>query len=135
VSDGAVSDGAVSDGAVSDGAVSDGTVSDDAAREGEVRPEPYNRRKHYGNTPSRADRAAFGVDSDQVVDHDPPLVKRYYEGDAAHGERPGMEMTDEERRASGGDRTRMGPQPRSDSDRQGQQMSVYSRQRKKELGL
>jgi hypothetical protein len=97
--------------------------------------EPYNRRKHYGSTPSAADRKAAGVGPDEVLDHDPPLVQRYYEGDPAKGERPGYQMTPEERRDSGSDRSRMTPQPRTESDQQGGQMAAYSRRKKKEFGL
>ncbi|MFI7545222.1 polymorphic toxin-type HINT domain-containing protein [Actinoplanes sp. NPDC049599] len=87
---------------------------------------PYSRRGHYGRTPTRADRKAFGAGSGQVVDHDPPLVKRYYEGDPSIGEKPGIEMTEAELRASGSDRSRMGLQDRSDSNRQGRDMQKYS---------
>ena len=58
--------------------------------------EPYNRRKHYGNTPTKKDRQVVGGSPD----HDPPLVKRYYEGDHSTGEKPGYQMTASERRAS-----------------------------------
>jgi RHS repeat-associated protein len=97
--------------------------------------EPYNRAKHYGRTPTQADRNAIGAGKGQVADHDPPLVKRYYDGDPATGEKPGFQMTDAERRASGSDRSRMTPQPHGDSNQQGGQMSTYSRQKKKEFGL
>jgi hypothetical protein len=97
--------------------------------------EPYNRRKHYGSTPSAADRRAAGVGPDEVLDHDPPLVQRYYDGDPATGEKPGHLMTPDERRESGSDRSRMTPQPRTESDQQGGQMAAYSRRKKKEFGL
>ena len=58
--------------------------------------EPYNKRKHYGNTPTKKDRQVVGGSPD----HDPPLVKRYYEGDPSTGEKPGYQMTASERRAS-----------------------------------
>ena len=63
--------------------------------------ESYNRRKHYGNTPTKKDRQVVGGSPD----HDPPLVKRYYEGDPSTGEKPGYQMTASERRASAQDRT------------------------------
>ncbi len=97
--------------------------------------EPYNRQKHYGRTPTAADRKAVGAGKGQVADHDPPLVKRYYEGDPARGEKPGWQMTPEERAASGSDRSRMTPQPKADSDAQGGKMSKYSREMKKKHGL
>jgi len=43
--------------------------------------EAYNRAKHYGRTPTAADRKAIGAGSGEVADHNPPLVQRYYEGD------------------------------------------------------
>ncbi|HEY9001788.1 MAG TPA: hypothetical protein VIM89_10580 [Mucilaginibacter sp.] len=43
--------------------------------------EPYDRKKHYGNTPTKADRKQLEAKPGEVVDHDPELVKRYYEGD------------------------------------------------------
>jgi RHS repeat-associated protein len=92
--------------------------------------EPYNRKKHYGRTPSSADRRAVGAGAEDVADHDPPLVKRYYEGDPATGEKPGHLMTEAERRASGSDRSRMAPQPRPESNRQGGEMSKYSKEQK-----
>ena len=97
--------------------------------------EPYNRRKHYGSTPTKSDRKAVGAEEGEVADHDPPLVKRYYEGDPATGEKPGFQMTKDERRASAKDRERMAPQPRKESDQQGGNMSQYSKKKKKELGL
>ncbi len=118
-----------------DPAASTGTSSGAATNPPAGPTEPYNRLKHYGRTPTQADRQAVGAGAGQVADHDPPLVQRYYEGDPATGERPGYQMTDAERRASAGDRSRMTPQPRADSDQQGGQMSQYSRQKKKEFGL
>jgi hypothetical protein len=78
---------------------------------------------------------ALGAGPDQVVDHNPPLVKRYYAGDPAIGEKPGIDMNDEERRASANDRSRMQLQPKSESNAQGAEMSRYSQGQKKERGL
>jgi len=103
--------------------------------QGKTPAEAYNRRKHYGSSPTQADRKAVGAGEGQVADHTPPLVKRYYEGDPATGEKPGFLMTDAERRASAQDRMRMSPQPRSESDKQGGIMSQYSKEKKKEHGL
>ena len=97
--------------------------------------EPYNRRKHYGSTPSKSDRKVLGAGPDQVVDHDPPLVQRYYDGDPATGEKPGMHMTPDERKASGKDRERMKLQFRNDSNKQGGEMSAYSRKKREKLNL
>jgi hypothetical protein len=106
-----------------------------SAKEASKPTEPYNRQTHYGKSPSAADRQAVGAGPGEVADHEPPLVQRYYEGDPSTGEKPGYMMTDKERKASAGDRSRMTPQPRADSDRQGGEMSAYSRQKKKEHGL
>lgn len=97
--------------------------------------EAYNRQKHYGRTPTAADRKAIGAGKNQVADHDPPLVQRYYEGDPARGEKPGWQMTPEERRASANDRSRMSVQSKADSDTQGGKMSAYSRKKRREHGL
>ena len=95
--------------------------------------EAYNRLKHYGRTPSKADRKALGAAADEVADHNPPLVKRYYEGDPACCEKPGMQTSAAERRASATDRSRMKPQPKTESNRQGAEMSRYSKEKKTEL--
>jgi RHS repeat-associated protein len=91
----------------------------------------YNRRLHYGSTPTAADRRAIGGSPD----HDPPLVQRYYEGDPSRGEPPGYLMTPQERKASAGDRTRMKPSTQLDQKRQGADMSRYAREKKKKHGL
>jgi len=97
--------------------------------------EPYNRAEHYGRTPTRADRSAVGAGAGEVADHNPRLVKRYYEGDPSIGEKPGYQMTPEERAASAADRSRMTPQSRADSNAQGGELSGYSRRQRKGLGL
>jgi RHS repeat-associated protein len=110
-----------------------------AAQEAEqaVKPpsEPYNRLKHYRKTPTAADRQALGAGKGEVVDHDPPLVQRYYEGDASIGEKPGYQMSDAERRASGADRSRMKLQPKDESNAQGGKMAKYSREQREKFGL
>ena len=93
--------------------------------------EPYNRRKHYGNTPTAQDRKKIGGSPD----HDPPLVKRYYEGDPSIGEKPGYLMTPDERKASAQDRTRMKPSTKEEQNKQGGEMALYSREMKKKYGL
>ena len=55
---------------------------------------------------------------DDVVYHDPELVKRYYDGDPKTGEKPGYQMTPEERKASANDRPRMKLQPKTESNKQ-----------------
>jgi hypothetical protein len=97
--------------------------------------EAYNRKSHYGKTPTESDRRVLGAGKDEVVDHQPELVKRYYEGDPAIGEKPGYQMTQEERKQSGQDRTRMQLQPKAESNSQGGKASQYSKQKKAEHGL
>jgi hypothetical protein len=97
--------------------------------------EPYDRAKHYGRTPTQADRNAVGAGPGEVADHDPPLVTRYYEGDPARGEKPGWQQTPQERAASAADRSRMQPQPRPASNAQGGQLRGYSQKQKKANGL
>ena len=93
--------------------------------------EPYNRRKHYGSTPTAADRKEIGGSPD----HDPPLVKRYYEGDPSVGEKPGYLMTPDERKASAKDRNRMKPSTKEAQAKQGGEMARYSKEMKKKYGL
>lgn len=97
--------------------------------------EAYNRQKHYGKTPTQADRKALGVRADEVADHQPSLVERYYQGDPSIGEPPGYTMTPAERKASAGDRNRMAPQPKAESNAQGAEKARYSREQKKKHGL
>jgi hypothetical protein len=92
--------------------------------------QPYNRKLHYGNTPTAADRKAMGG---QSPDHDPPLVQRYYEGDPSRGEKPGYMQTPQERKAGAKDRSRMKPATRGAQNSQGGTMSHYSRRKYKEL--
>lgn len=93
--------------------------------------EPYNRRKHYGNTPTNKDREAIGGSPD----HDPPLVQRYYEGDPRIGEKPGYQMTSAERLHSAADRSRMNPSTIEEQCRQGARMAKYSKEMKQKYGL
>jgi len=57
--------------------------------------EPYNRTAHYGNTPTAAQRRFAGPGME--FDHDPWLVRHYYEG--ANGSIAGFNMTRAERLA------------------------------------
>ena len=93
--------------------------------------EPYNRKKHYGNTPTKSDRDIIGGSPD----HDPPLVVRYYEGDPIKGEKPGYLMTADERKASAKDRSRMKPSTKAKQNSQGGTLSNYSKKMKKKYGL
>jgi hypothetical protein len=99
------------------------------------RQERYNRDVHYPNTPTAADRRALGAGPGQVVDHDPPLVRRWYDGDPAIGELPGRFMTPEQRAASAADRSRMRVMSKTESDRQGRLMRLWSELRARVLGL
>jgi hypothetical protein len=119
--------------------------------------EKYDRLKHYGRTPTDADRKWFlandrraqdldkkkqrgktkqpGEIENWVLDHDPPLVQRYYHGDPARSEKPGYKMTPGERRRSGSDRDRMAPQPIEESRQQGGKMKQESRTLAEDAGL
>jgi len=114
-------------GAIDDAAV--GRIGGDATQTAATA--PYNRRLHYGYTPTRADRATLGAGKSEVVDHDPSLVRRYYEGDPRVGEKPGSQMTPQERRASANDRSRMRVQSRKESNQQGRREAEYSQEQKK----
>lgn len=112
------------------------SASEQASTPAKARPtQAYNRKALYGRTPTQADRRALGAGPDQVVDHNPPLVKRYYEGDPATGEKPGYQMTQQERRASATDRSRMQLQPKADSNKQGGEMKAYAQEQKQKNGL
>jgi len=95
----------------------------------------YSRKTHYPNTPTKADRRFFSATSEDVVDHNPSLVRRYYLGDPNIKEKPGFMMTPLERKASAADRTRMKIQPRRESNQQGGYESNWSRTIKKKYGL
>ena len=103
--------------------------------------EPYDRTKHYGHTPTESDREYIRNTypewdkKDFVVDHDPPLVKRYYEGDPRYHEEPGYKMSDADRRKSANDRRRMKPQEIAESHKQGAEMSKYSNEKTKQYGF
>lgn len=88
-----------------------------------------------GRTPTAADRKALGAGPGQVVDHDPPLVQRYYDGDPKAGEPPGHALSADQRKASAADRSRMRLQPKRESAAQGGAMKKYSQQKKKEHAL
>ncbi|MBK7074523.1 MAG: hypothetical protein IPH44_19725 [Myxococcales bacterium] len=98
-------------------------------------PTEYNRRKAYGVTPTKADRAALGAGPDEVVDHTPPLGMRWFDGDPSIGEKPGYQMTPAQRRASARDRTRMKLQSKKDSNHQGGKMRAWVQRKTKALGI
>jgi hypothetical protein len=113
----------------------DEVVDDIVVRKPKAPTEAYNRRKHYGHTPKQSQRKAAEVGPDEVLDHDPPLVKRYYDGDPSINEIPGYLMSEAERKATANDMCRMKVQSLTDSNKQGGQMSNYSKQKKIEYGL
>lgn len=116
-----------------DGAKSNSDKADEGKKDKPT--EAYDRRKHYGNTPKKSDRKALDTKPGEVVDHEPKLVKRYYEGDPSTGEKAGHQMTPEERKASANDRTRMKNQDRSDSNSQGGKAKKHSMDQKKKHDL
>ncbi|MEJ1241851.1 Ig-like domain-containing protein [Chryseolinea sp. T2] len=95
----------------------------------------YNRKKHYPNTPTRSDRKALGAGPNQVVDHNPSLVERFYLGDPVIGEKPGYLQTTAERKAGASDRNRMQLQEKHDSNVQGGEKAKFSKEMKKKFGL
>ena len=84
--------------------------------------EPYDREKHFGHTPTEADRRFFGASPD----HYPALMERYYGIDPSTG-RPGYAMTPEERKASAKDRRMMNPLTPGDQNAQGGRLSGSSK--------
>jgi RHS repeat-associated protein len=91
--------------------------------------QPYNRQKHYGNTPTKADRKALGAVTGEDVDHTIPLVKHYYEGDG-NGGRPGFLMKEYERKAFAKDRTNMKVRLSAENKSEGGSLSQYSKDMK-----
>ncbi len=96
--------------------------------------EAYNRLKHYGPTPTQADRKALGATPTQDVDHTVPLVKHYYEGDGFGGI-PGYIMTPDQRRAFASDRSKMKAETRTQNRSEGGKLSQYSKDMKKRYNL
>ncbi len=90
--------------------------------------EAYNRRKHYGNTPTQADRKALGAKKGQDVDHTTPLVKHYYE-------QGGHKMTPKQRKAFAKNRSNMNVRSQRANRSDGGRLSQYSKNMKKKYGL
>jgi len=103
-------------------------------KEANLPKEPYDRKKHYGDTPTKQDRKALNAKENEVVDHKTPLVQHYYDGEGP-GTKPGYEMTDAERKAFAKDRSNMQVQPEKESQSQGGKLSKYSKDKKKEFKL
>lgn len=96
--------------------------------------EAYNRSKHYGKTPTTADRNALGATSGTDVDHTTPLVQHYYEGDGQGG-KPGFLMTPAERKAFGSNRNNMSVKSQGTNRSDGGKLTQYSKNQKKKFGL
>ncbi|CAN5525170.1 hypothetical protein BH10BAC2_BH10BAC2_25180 [soil metagenome] len=98
-------------------------------KSGKAPAEPYNRQKHYGKTPTAADRKALGASSTDDIDHQVSLVKHYYEGDGKGGE-PGYSMTSTERKTFAKDRSNMAVVQASTNRSDGGKLSQYSKEMK-----
>ena len=90
--------------------------------------EAYNRRKHYGNTPTQADRKALGAGKGEEVNHMRQLVKHYYE-DGGHA------MTSAQRKAFATDRANMEVISQRANRADGGRLSQYSKNMKKKYDL
>ncbi|NDV78467.1 RHS repeat domain-containing protein [Dysgonomonas sp. 511] len=93
--------------------------------------EPYNRQKHYGNTPTAAQKSS--VPAGMEFDHDPMLVKHYYEG--VDGSLPGYNMTNAERRKFAQDINNGKAATPKEQRRQGAKAAAYSKKKKKQCGF
>ena len=87
--------------------------------------ERYDREGHYGVTPTTAQRAA--VPPGMSFDHEPPLVRHYYEG-PGDGRLPGYNLTEQERRDYGKSLESGKPATISEQKAQGGRESAYSKQ-------
>lgn len=94
--------------------------------------EPYDRVKHYGNTPTAAQKRA--VPKGMEFDHDPMLVQHYYEGPGGGG-LPGFNLTPAERKAYAASLSSGKPSAPKPQRRQGGDASVYSKQMKRLFAL
>jgi RHS repeat-associated protein len=94
--------------------------------------EPYNRVKHYGNTPTTQQRAS--VPPGMEFDHDPMLVKHFYEG-PGDGSLPGYNLTPAERVKYGASLDHGGPATPAAQRAQGAAAAAYSKAMKKLWGL
>jgi len=95
--------------------------------------EAYNREKHYGKTPTPADRKALNAQKDEVVDHKRSLVEHYYEGDGK-GSKAGYLMTEEERKKFAKDRNNMQTQKRQNQISREQKSQNIRRKKRKNMG-
>jgi RHS repeat-associated protein len=94
--------------------------------------EVYSRTGHYGNTPTAAQRAS--VPPGMEFDHNPTLVKHYYEGDAAGG-LPGFNLTQTERLQHARSLSSGSAATPAQQRAQGAAAAAYSKQQKKANGL
>jgi len=92
----------------------------------------YKRVEHYGNTPTAAQKAS--VPEGMEFDHNPMLVKHYYEG-AGEGSIPGYNLTNYERKAFGVRLDSGSPATPKQQRIQGAEAAKYSKEQKKIWGL
>jgi hypothetical protein len=92
----------------------------------------YSRTGHYGNTPTVAQRAS--VPPGMEFDHNPTLVKHYYEGDGAGG-LSGFNMTQNERLQHARSLSSGSAATPTQQRAQGGAAAQYSKEQKKKLGL
>jgi len=93
--------------------------------------EPYNRVKHYGHTPTAEQKAS--VPEGMEFDHNPMLVKHYYEG--VDGSLPGFNMTQEERLRFARDVNNGRAATPQEQREQGGEAAAYSKKMKKLCGF
>jgi RHS repeat-associated protein len=94
--------------------------------------EAYNRRVHYGDTPTPEQRAS--VPAGMEFDHDPVLVRHYYDG-PGDGSLPGFNLTEAERKASAADPNSGKAATPAEQRRQGAEAARYSKEQKRKYGL
>jgi len=93
---------------------------------------PYNRVQHYGITPTAAQRAS--VPPGMEFDHDPMLVKHYYEG-PGDGSLAGFNLTQKERVEFGASLAHGTAATPAAQRAQGAAAAKYSKMMKKLCGL
>ncbi len=109
-------------------AVAESAASSKSTKSSSSPKEAYNRRRHYGNTPTAADRKYFNASSVQDVNHKTPLVKHYYE-------QGGHAMTAAQRKQFARDRRNMEAISIRQNRAEGGRLATYSRAIKKKYGL
>jgi RHS repeat-associated protein len=111
----------------------DSEECDEIAQQLELFPSrAYDRMAQYGRTPTAAQRAS--VPDGQEFDHDPPLVKHYYEG-PGDGSLPGFNLTQAEREAYARSLDVGNAATGAAQRAQGAVMAAYSKFMKQQWGL